>query len=124
MALGNIETRRKTAIAEAQSLGIDTEGMSTRQVKASITETKEAQTEMADFINKVLDARPAPVAQNPTPAVPVTRTTEDTPSTITRSGSGAGGIGSVSVPVPFYTWVNGEVGKVIVLCQTAPSPLE
>jgi hypothetical protein len=27
------------------------------------------------------------------------------------------------VPVEFYSWVEGKVGKVIVLCQSGPSPL-
>jgi hypothetical protein len=119
-----IETRRSRAISEAQGLGIDTDGMSTRQVNAAISTTREAQQGMADFINKVLDARPVAGAEAPAvPANPTTRVVEDAPSRVYTSPSGGIGRGSNSVPVEFYTFVDGVVGTVIVQCQSAPSPL-
>lgn len=117
-------TKRGSALAEAQSLGIDTSGMSTREAMGAIKETRAAQSDMADFINKVLDSRPAAApAEGAAAAVPTTRTVEDAPSTVMRSGGGKGGAGNNGVPVEFYTWVEGKVGKVIVLCQSGPSPL-
>ena len=124
MADKSTATKRGSALAEAQSLGIDTSGMSTREAIAATKETRAAQSDMADFINKVLDSRPAAApAEGAAAAVPTTRTVEDAPSTVMRSGGGKGGAGNNGVPVEFYTWVEGKVGKVIVLCQSGPSPL-
>lgn len=120
----SINTLRKSALAEAQSLGIDTSGMSTREAKSAIKDTREAQSEMADFINKVLDARPpAQAAAAVAPAVAETRTVEDPASTFPRGGGGNGGSGNKGLPVEFYTWVDGQLGTVTVLCQSAPSPV-
>ena len=119
-------TKRGSALAEAQSLGIDTSGMSTREAIAATKETRAAQSDMADFINKVLDSRPAAApAGDVAPAATTTRTVEDVPSRVMRSGGGSGGGGGENkgVPTEFYTWVEGKVGKVIVLCQSGPSPL-
>lgn len=117
-------TKRGSALAEAQSLGIDTSGMSTREAIAATKETRAAQSDMADFINKVLDSRPAAApAGDIAPAVATTRTTEDPSSTVMRSGGKGGGMTGGGVPTEFYTWVEGKVGKVIVLCQSGPSPL-
>lgn len=124
MAEKSTSTKRGSALAEAQSLGIDTSGMSTREAMGAIKETRAAQSDMADFINKVLDSRPAAVpAGDVVPAVTTTRTTEDPASTVMRGGGGGGGTNGGGVPTEFYTWVEGKVGKVIVLCQSGPSPL-
>jgi hypothetical protein len=116
-------TKRGAALAEAASLGINTEGMSTRDAKEAITETRAAQKDMAEFINKVLDSRPA--LQVPAPAtVQATRTVEDVPSTISRTSSGDGGGNGNAVPIEFYTWIEGKIGTVTILCLAGPSPLE
>jgi hypothetical protein len=99
----NIPTQRKSTLAEAQSLGIDTSGMSTREAKAAIKDTREAQSDMADFINKVLDARLPVAAEAVAPAVAKTRTVEDPASTLLRGGGGNGAPSGNGVPVEFYT---------------------
>ena len=117
-------TPRRDAQKEAQSMGIDTKGMSTREIKGAMTDKKEAQKELADFIKETIKDLPknTPANANAGPATVSSRTTEDKPSSLTPSKHE--GKRNVGVPIQFYTWVNGKVGRVMVLCQSEPSPLE
>ena len=116
MADKSTATKRGSALAEAQSLGIDTSGMSTREAMGAIKETRAAQSDMADFINKVLDSRPAAApAEDAAAAVPTTRTVEDAPSTVMRSGGGKGGAGKEELATDFYCYYNGKFGVISLL---------
>ena len=117
-------TPRRDAQKEAQSMGIDTKGMSTREIKGAITDKKGAQKELADFIKETIKDLPknTPANANAGPATVSSRSTEDTPSRL--SPSKHEGKKNVGLPIQFYTWVNGKVGRVMVLCQSEPNPLE
>jgi len=117
-------TPRRDAQKEAQAMGIDTKGMSTREIKGAMTDKKEAQKELADFIKETLKDLPKNTPAN-APSGPdkvSSRTTEDRPSNLDPSKHE--GKRNVGVPIQFYTWVNGKVGRVMVLCQAEPSELE
>ena len=117
-------TPRRDAQKEAQAMGIDTKGMSTREIKGAVTDKKEAQKELSDFIKETLKELPKNTPANAPsgPATVSSRTTEDRPSRLTPSKHE--GKRNVGVPIQFYTWVNGKVGRVMVMCQAEPSPLE
>jgi len=77
---------KRAATEEAGKYGIDTKGMSTREVKEAVSIAKEAEGEMGKFIEKALDnfltsKKGAEIISNRTPATTSSRVTEDAPKT-------------------------------------------
>jgi hypothetical protein len=77
---------KRAATEEAGKYGIDTKGMSTREVKEAVSIAKEAEGEMGKFIEKALDnfltsKKGAEIISNRTPATTSSRVTEDVPKT-------------------------------------------
>jgi hypothetical protein len=77
---------KRAAREEAGKYGIDTKGMSTREIKEAVSIAKEAEGEMGKFIEKALDnfltsKKGAEIISNRTPATTSSRVTEDVPKT-------------------------------------------
>jgi hypothetical protein len=116
---------RRAAKKEAEGLGIDTKRLTTREIKATISEKKEAQKDLADFITKVIGGLPknnAPAAAGAPPTV-VTAKSEDLPS---KLGADQGKHGGVSSPTDvsdngvidnFYCFYKGKIGYIPLLTK-------
>ena len=116
---------RRAAKKEAEGLGIDTKRLTTREIKATISEKKEAQKDLADFITKVIGGLPknnAPAAAGAPPTV-VTAKSEDLPS---KLGADQGKHGGVSSPTDisdngvvdnFYCIYKDKIGYIPLLTR-------
>lgn len=120
-----IETIRSKAQDEAKSLGMDVKGMSTRDIKEAVKERKEADTEMAKFINKVLDSRNPDKGAAPADAKVVqNRTPEDKVGLERKNKRGGGGEdGGNGTPVEFYCYKDGQYGYVTLSAIAGFEPL-
>jgi len=67
---GSAPTQRQTTQQEAQKMGIDTKGLSTREVKEAVSERREAQKELADFMKGVMKDLPQNTPIEPSDAPP------------------------------------------------------
>lgn len=113
---------KRAAREEASKYDIDTKGMSTREIKAAVSEAKTVEEDMMKFIEKSLNnfsAKKGDVSPTDIPASTTSRITEDKPAALTpvdgfpllRRG---GGSGTELPPAPAIgVWVlasdNGEL---------------
>lgn len=101
---------RAAAKEEAKGYGIDTKGMSTREIKGAVSEAKKVEEDMVKFIEKSLNNFTAKkgdaAAPMGAPATTTSRITEDKPFPITpvggtpRGKGGGGGGDGPSIPTP------------------------
>ena len=89
-------TKRQAVKEEAQQYGIDTKGMSTREIKSAVEYTKEQTKMVAEEMSKFVNATSQQFSSNKksedlnatrTPATTTSRITEDKPSRFVVSGS-------------------------------------
>lgn len=113
-------TKRQAAKAEAEQYGIDTKGMSTREIKSAVEYTKEqtkmVAEEMSNFVKKTsqefsANKKSEDLNATRTPATTTNRITEDRPTRLVSSGSttskpatsGGGGGDSFTFPPAGWT---------------------
>lgn len=109
-------TQRQATQQAAKDMGIDTKGLSTREVKEAISERKSAQEELANFMKGVMkdlpkntpiepsDAIPARVVAGKTankPSFPAPSRHKDSPKT--------------ELATDFYCYYNGQFGYISLL---------
>lgn len=114
---GGAPTQRQAAQQAANEMGIDTKGLSTREVKAAVSEKKDAQKELADFIKETIKDLP----KNSPPAAPsggaptvTSRKTEDRPSRLspqTRHKDSP----KTELATDFYCYFEGKYGVISLL---------
>jgi len=98
-------TQRQVAQQAAKQIGIDPKGLTTREIKAAVSDKQKIDDDMVAFIKNVINNIPKNVNVNP-PDQPVTTTVrpEDPPSNIAagnKSRSGGGGASKISLPTPY-----------------------
>jgi hypothetical protein len=98
-------TQRQVAQQAAKELGIDPKGLTTREIKAAVSDKQKINDDMSAFIKNVINNIPKNVNVNP-PDQPVTTTTrpEDPPSNFVAAGNRSrrgGGSSTTSFPKPY-----------------------
>lgn len=109
-------TQRQAAQQAAKEMGIDTEGLSPREVKAAVSEKKAVQKELSDFIKetiKDLSKNGPPVASGGGPPTVTSRKTEDRPSRLSQSQHK--GSPKTELSLDFYCFYNGKYGYISLL---------
>jgi hypothetical protein len=121
-------TQRQVVQRQAASLGIDTKGASTKELKSAVAEKQEAQKDLADFIKGVINDLPKntmSLKNGGSPEV-VSRKSEDNPSSFINSSKASQGNNSPQKNLPeieFYCWKEGVVGTISIPSRDF-SPLE
>lgn len=118
---------KKAAREEAKSYGIDTKGMSTREIKGAVSEAKKVEEDMIKFIEKSLinfTTKKGGAAPMGAPVTTTSRITEDKPSPLNPIGVGIGssGGGPQVNPLPQFpesgTFVLGCVDGILEWIET------
>ena len=123
-ALKSEPTQRQLVQQKAVSMGIETKGLSTREVKAAIGEKQDAQKDLADFIKGVVADLPKNNQNLKNDGAPemVSRKTEDKPSNFITSNKGSNNPQKSASEIEFYCWKDGVYGT-ISLASSGFSPL-
>lgn len=110
---------RKMAREEAKKLGIDTAGMSTKEINQAISSAKSVEDDMMKFIEKTLERLSAnkgvDVAPTDVPPTATRKVSEDKAQPIPPVGvwkSGGGGSETPLVGVDFWCYKDGEIGSI------------
>ena len=108
-------SERKALQSQAASFGIETKGLSSRQIGEAIEQKVEAQNELADFIKKTVDAMPRNQAQAANDAVPnvTTQKSEDRPADFGSRPKGSNP-SKLDSEIEFYCWKDGVVGTIML----------
>lgn len=105
---------KQAAREEAKGLGIDTKGMSTREIKGAVSEAKKVEEDMMKFIEKSLVNFTAKkgdaVAPKDAPATTTSRITEDKPSPLNSIGGTPRTVTNRPQKVKFGCYQNGVLG--------------
>jgi hypothetical protein len=100
----------------AKDMGIDTKGLSTREVKEAVSEKKDAQQELANFIKETIKDLPKnslPAAAGGGSPTVTSRKTEDRPSRLPQSQHKDSP--KTELGTDFYCYYNGKRGTISLL---------
>jgi hypothetical protein len=113
---GSAPTQRQAAQQAAKEMGIDTKGLSTREVKEAISERKSAQEELANFMKGVMKDLPKNTPIEPSDAIParvVAGKMADKPSFPTPSRHKDSP--KTELGIDFYCYFEGKLGTISLL---------
>ena len=125
-ALKAAPTQRQLVQQKAVALGIETKGLSTREVKTAVKEKEDAQKELGDFIKGVVADLPknTPNLKNEGGPETSNRGSEDVPSNIPPLNLNKGNNPQRSpLRIDFYCWQDGVAGT-IPISALGFSPLQ
>lgn len=109
---GSAPTQRQVA----KDMGIDTKGLSTREVKEAVSEKKDAQQELANFIKETIKDLPKnslPAAAGGGSPTVTSRKTEDRPSRLPQSQHKDSP--KTELGTDFYCYFEGKLGTISLL---------
>jgi len=116
-------TKRMETQMQAAAMGIDTKGMSTREIRKAITERQEVERDMADLIKDTISKLPANQRPNDSQPEVTTRKIEDPPNNFVNGGGDKKHERSLGTPIEFYCWKDGVVGTITFDVYSPFSPL-